>query len=208
MSVELINVTKRIKGTAVLTNINLRLKAGRIYGMLGRNGSGKTMLIRMIAGLIRPTQGEVRVFGRQLGKELDFPESLGLIIENVGFWPSYTGLECLRVLAGVKKKIGEAEMRKALERVGLDPSDKRKYYQYSLGMKQKLAIAQAVMEQPDLILLDEPTNSLDEESVEAVREILLQERARGALILVASHNKEDTARLADETLTIAGGELK
>lgn len=208
MSVELINVTKRIKGTAVLTNINLRLKAGRIYGMLGRNGSGKTMLIRMIAGLIRPTQGEVRVFGRQLGKELDFPESLGLIIENVGFWPSYTGLECLRVLAGVKKKIGEAEMRKALERVGLDPSDKRKYYQYSLGMKQKLAIAQAVMEQPDLILLDEPTNSLDEESVEAVREILLQERARGALILVASHNKEDIARLADETLTIAGGELK
>ena len=208
MSVELINVTKRIKGTAVLTNINLRLKAGRIYGMLGRNGSGKTMLIRMIAGLIRPTQGEVRVFGRQLGKELDFPESLGLIIENVGFWPSYTGLECLRVLAGVKKKIGEAEMRKALERVGLDPSDRRKYYQYSLGMKQKLAIAQAVMEQPDLILLDEPTNSLDEESVEAVREILLQERARGALILVASHNKEDIARLADETLTIAGGELK
>ena len=208
MSVQLINVTKRIKGITVLSNINLEMKSGKIYGLLGRNGSGKTMLIRLISGLIRPTEGEVHVFGKRLGKDTDFPESVGVIIENIGFWPQYTGMECLRLLASVKKKTGEEEMRQALVRVGLDPDDKRKYFQYSLGMKQKLAIAQAVMEKPDLILLDEPTNSLDQESVQAVRDLLLEERKRGALIIVASHHQEDIALLADETITIVEGAIK
>ena len=208
MSVQLIHVTKRIKGITVLSDINLSLESGKIYGLLGRNGSGKTMLIRLIAGLIRPTEGEVHIFGKQLGKDVDFPESVGVTIENLGFWPQYTSMECLRLLASVKKKIGEEDIRQVLLRVGLEPSDQRKYYQYSLGMKQKLAIVQAIMEKPDLILLDEPTNSLDQETVQAVRGVLLQERQRGALVIAASHQQEDIALLADETITIAGGSIQ
>ena len=208
MSVRLLNVTKRFKTTTVLSNINLELKKGTIYGLLGRNGSGKTMLIRLISGLIQPTEGEVHVFGKKLGKDTDFPESVGVIIENIGFWPRFTGIECLRLLASVNHRISEEEMGQALVRVGLDPSDKRKYFQYSLGMKQKLAIAQAIMEKPDLIMLDEPTNSLDQESVQAVRDILIEERERGALIIVASHIREDIALLADETITMAEGKIQ
>ena len=205
MSVRLVNATKKIKHKTVLSDICLTLAPGKIYGLLGPNGSGKTMLIRLISGLIRPTAGEVHVFGKQLGRDTDFPESIGVTIENIGFWPRYTGMECLRLLASVKKKIGREQIRRTLLRVGLDPDDPRKYYQYSLGMKQKLAIAQAVMEEPDLIMLDEPTNSLDEESVRAVRGLLAEERERGALIIVASHNQQDIETLADETIKIAGG---
>jgi ABC-2 type transport system ATP-binding protein len=166
------------------------------------------MLIRLIAGLILPTAGEVHVFGKQLGKDTDFPESMGVIIENIGFWPQYTGMECLRLLASIKKKIGNEQIQHSMLRVGLDPEDKRKYYQYSLGMKQKLAITQAIMEKPDLIMLDEPTNSLDGESVQAVRRILAEERERGSLIIVASHNQQDIEILADETIMIAGGVIQ
>lgn len=208
MSVRLLHATKQIKGITVLSDVNFEMDAGKIYGLWGRNGSGKTMLLRLIAGLIRPTHGEVHVFGKRLGVETDFPENMGIIIENVGFWSEYTGMECLRILASIRKKISEIEMRQALSRVGLDPDDKRRYYQYSLGMKQKLAIAQAIMERPDLILLDEPTNSLDTESVEGVRSVLIEERARGALIVVASHNQEDIELLADETIRIVDGKVQ
>lgn len=208
MSVLLLHATKKIKGITVLSDVNLEMDAGKIYGLWGRNGSGKTMLLRLIAGLIRPSHGEVHVFGKRLGVDADFPENIGIIIENVGFWPGYTGMECLRLLASIRKKINESEMRQALSRVGLNPDDKRRYHQYSLGMKQKLAIAQAIMEKPDLILLDEPTNSLDTESVEDVRSVLIEERARGALIVVASHNQEDIELLADETIRIANGEVQ
>lgn len=207
MSVRIVNATKMLKGKMVLKNITLSLNPGKIYGLLGRNGSGKTMLIRLISGLICPTEGEVYVFGKRLGKDTDFPDSIGLTIENVGFWPQYTSMECLQLLASIRKKIGVEEIRKALSLVGLDPDDKRKYYQYSLGMKQKLAIAQAVMEKPDLIMLDEPTNSLDDVSVQSVRDLLKEERNRGALIIVASHNKEDIKLLADETIIISEGEI-
>ncbi len=208
MSVRLIHASKQIKGISVLSDINFELEAGKVYGLLGRNGSGKTMLLRLIAGLIRPTQGEVHVFGKRLGVDTDFPESLGIIIENVGFWPGYTGMECLKLLASIQKKVNIDEMRQALSRVGLNPDDKRRYHQYSLGMKQKLAIAQAIMEKPSLILLDEPTNSLDKESVDDVRRLLIEERARGALIVVASHNQEDIELLADERICIVDGKIQ
>ncbi|HWS29983.1 MAG TPA: ABC transporter ATP-binding protein [Clostridia bacterium] len=208
MSVRLLHATKQIKGITVLSDVNFEMDIGKIYGLWGRNGSGKTMLLRLIAGLIRPTHGEVHVFGKRLGVDADFPENMGIIIENVGFWPEYTGMECLRILASIRKKIGEGEMRQVLSRVGLDPDDKRRYRQYSLGMKQKLAIAQAIMEKPNLILLDEPTNSLDTESVKNVRSVLIEERARGALIVVASHNQEDIELLADETIRIVDGKVQ
>ncbi len=208
MSVRLLHATKQIKGITVLSDVNFEMDIGKIYGLWGRNGSGKTMLLRLIAGLIRPTHGEVHVFGKRLGVDADFPENMGIIIENVGFWSEYTGMECLRILASIRKKIGEGEMRQALSRVGLDPDDKRRYRQYSLGMKQKLAIAQAIMEKPNLILLDEPTNSLDTESVKNVRSVLIEERARGALIVVASHNQEDIELLADETIRIVDGKVQ
>ena len=206
-SVRLLNVSKTIKGRMILSNINLELTRRSIYGLYGRNGSGKTMLIRLISGLIRPTQGEVYVFGKRIGFDTSFPESLGITVENVGFWPEYTGFDCLKTLASIKNKIGNKEIIDTFERVGLDPYDKRKYYQYSLGMKQKLAIAQAIMEKPDLILLDEPTNSLDEESMKAVRNILMEERNRGALIIIASHNKEDIQLLADTNINIIEGKV-
>jgi ABC-2 type transport system ATP-binding protein len=207
MGVRLVNVTKLVKQAVVLRNVSLSLDSGKIYGLLGRNGSGKTMLLRMMAGLIRPNSGEVFVFGKQLGKDADFPDSVGVTIENVGFWPDFSGLEALKLLASIQKKIGEDDMRSAMLRVGLNPDDRRRYRQYSLGMKQKLAIAQAIMERPRLILLDEPTNSLDEESVGLVRTLLAEERKRGALIVVASHNQQDIQLLADETISVKDGAI-
>ena len=201
-------VDKVIKKICVLNNVNLELEKGKIYGLYGKNGSGKTMLIRMIAGLIIPTTGEVTVFGKTLGKDASFPESMGLTIENVGFWPNYTGKECLRMVADVKQIIGEEEIDAALKRVGLDPDDKRKYKQYSLGMKQKLAIAQAIMEKPELIMLDEPTNSLDEETVEMLKDILIEEKERGALIIIASHDKEFLYNIADKVYVLSDGYVK
>ncbi len=204
----LTNVYKTIKKREILSDINLTLEKGNIYGLYGRNGSGKTMLIRLISGLIMPTSGEIDVFGKVIGRDVSFPESMGLTIENVGFWPRYTGFECLRFIASIKNQIGDQEISAVLERVGLDPHDKRKYKEYSLGMKQKLAIAQAIMERPDLIMLDEPTNSLDEESVKAIRQLLLEEKDRDALIIIASHNKDDLRILADTTFLLSDGRIQ
>lgn len=207
-SVELINLNKTIKGKEILNNINLTLEKGKVYGFFGRNGSGKTMLFRAICGLIKPTSGEIRVNGKRLHKEISFPESVGVIIESPGFWSYYTGFENLKVLAGIKNKITDNEIKKALEKVGLDPEDKRTFKKYSLGMKQRLAIAQAIMERPELIILDEPTNALDEEGINLVRNILLEEKLRGATILIASHNKEDIEILSDYKYKMSDGKLQ
>lgn len=207
-TVKLINVNKIIKKRTILSDINLTLEKGNIYGLYGRNGSGKTMLIRTIAGLIVPTSGQIEVFGKTLGKDISFPDSMGITIENVGFWPKYTGFECLNFIASIKKCIDKRQIEATLDRVGLDPRDKRKYGQYSLGMKQKLAIAQALMEKPSLIMLDEPTNSLDEESINNVRKILLEEKERDALVIIASHNRDDLEILADKTYRIYDGAIE
>lgn len=206
--IEVKNVSKIIKGNSVLENINLNLEKGKIYGFVGRNGSGKTMLFRTICGLIRPTEGEVIIDGKTLSKEIDFPDSCGVILDTPGFWENQTGLECLKNIASIKSIVDEDTISSWMSKLGLDSKDKKIFRKYSLGMKQKLALVQALMESPDLIILDEPTNALDEESVENLKEILKTERMRGATILIASHNKTDIEELSDKIFKIDCGRIK
>lgn len=204
-AIKIKNLTKVIKGQSVLKDINLNLVENKIYGFFGRNGSGKTMLFRAIAGLIKPTKGEIFIFGKQLGKDYSFPPDIGIIIENVGFWPQYTGFENLKLLASIRKRISDNDIKNAIKDVGLEPNDKRIYKKYSLGMKQRLGIAQALMEKPQLIVLDEPTNGLDNDGISSFRELLLKEKKRGATILLTSHNKEDINLLSDEKYYLEDG---
>ena len=202
------NASRDIKGVRVLDNINLELDRGGIYGFIGSNGSGKTMLFRAICGLIKLTEGEIEVLSKKIRKDISFPESLGVIIESIGFWDEYTGFENLYLLSRIKKIIGKKEIMETLTRVGLNPKDKRTYKKYSLGMKQRLGIAEAIMEKPELLVLDEPTNALDDEGVETVRNILFEEKERGATILIASHNKEDLSILCDRIFKRSEGRLR
>lgn len=185
------NVNKQIKGVDILTDVNIEFVSGKIYGLCGSNGSGKTMLLRMIAGLIRPSQGQVVVDGNVLHKDIDFPENMGVLIENPEFWKNFTGKEALYSLASINKKIGIKGIQQALERVGLDPDDGRTIKKYSLGMKKRLGIAQAIMELPKLLLLDEPTNALDKKGVEIIDNLILKEKSDETIIIIASHNKVD-----------------
>ena len=165
------------------------------------------MLFRALSGLIRLDSGTISLDGRVLHRDFSVLPSLGLILENAGLYPGLTGLENLKYLAKLTRRVGTEEIRDAIRRVGLDPDDKRTYGKYSLGMKQRLAIAQAVMESPDVLLLDEPTNALDESGVEDIRRIITEERDRGALILLASHNKEDIRVLSDYVFRIEKGSV-
>ena len=201
------NINKKIRRNVILSDVSLRLKSGNIYGFVGRNGSGKTMLFRALSGLMKIDSGSIDWNGKILHKDLSVLPNLGLVIENAGLYPNLTGMQNLAYLAGLNKKIGKDEMIQAISRVGLDPQDKRVYGKYSLGMKQRLAIAQAIMEKPDIIMLDEPTNALDEAGVEEIRKVILEEKERGALILVASHNKEDIRVLVDELYRIESGQV-
>lgn len=201
------NVNKKIRDNVILSNVNLCLKSGKIYGFVGKNGSGKTMLFRALSGLMKIDSGSIAWNGKILHKNLSVLPDLGLVIENAGLYPDLTGIQNLTYLASLTQKIGKEEMMQALSRVGLDPHDKRVYGKYSLGMKQRLAIAQAVMEKPDVIMLDEPTNALDETGVVEIRKVILEEKERGALILVASHNKEDIQILADELYKVENGRV-
>ena len=202
------HVSKTIKGTRILKDINLELTGGTVYGFTGRNGSGKTMLFRALSGLMRLTEGTVTFDGKTLGKDFSVLPGLGIVLENVGLFTGMTGKENLKYLAGLTGRIGDKEITHALERVGLDPEDKRTYRKYSLGMKQRLAIAQAIMESPDVIMLDEPTNGLDDGGVELIRNLILEEKRRGAIVLLASHNRDDIRQLADKLYHIESGELK
>ena len=199
-------ISKTIKGTEILKNINLKLRGGKIYGLYGSNGSGKTMLLRAVAGLIRIDSGSIIINGQQLHKETDFPESIGVVIENPQFWDGYTGFENLKMLASIKKQINDEAIRATLEKVGLDPGDKKTVKKYSLGMKQKLGIAQAIMESPDIILLDEPTNALDKKSTENIRGIIAEEAARGAIVVIASHVEADLD-ICDIRYEMSDGEI-
>lgn len=201
------NYYKIIRGHTVLNNINLNLEEGKIYGFLGSNGSGKTMLFRAICGLIKPSKGTIEINGEILHKDISFPRDVGVIIESPGFWEHLTGFENLKLLSNIKGVIGDEEIKIALERVGLKKDDTRIYKKYSLGMKQRLAMAQAIMESPSLLILDEPTNSLDEDGVELIRNIILEENKRGATVLIASHNKEDINKLVDHSFKLVDGEL-
>ncbi len=208
MEIEIKDLCKEFKNNKVLDHVNLRMKESHIYGIVGRNGSGKTMLFRCMAGLVRPSSGEIIYNGKILYKDILMPPSMGIVIENMGLYPDYSGFANLKYLAGIRKIISDEEIRSTIARVGLDPDDKRKIRKYSLGMRQRIILAQAFMEKPDILVLDEPTNGLDEEGVRLVRDILKEESERGALIAIASHNKEDISYLCDEVFSMSKGCLK
>ena len=208
MKVEVKDYLKVIKGKTILDHVNYSFTGGKIYGLYGRNGSGKTMLMRAIAGLIYPTQGQILIDEKQLHKDISFPENTGIIIENMELMPQYDAYTNLKLLAKIKKQATDADIKEALEKVGLGNAGKKKVKAYSLGMKQKLSIAQAIFEKPQLLLLDEPTNALDEKSVEDVRSLLLELKEQGVTIIIASHNKEDIRYLADVVLEVDNGKIK
>lgn len=208
MKIEVKNYTKLIKKKTILDNVNISFESGKVYGLHGKNGSGKTMLLRAICGLILPTSGEVSIDGKIIGKDIEFPESVGIIIENMTMLTDYTAFDNLKILAKIKKIATDEDIRNALKNVGLNPDDTKKVKAFSLGMKQKLNIAQVIMEKPKLLLLDEPTNALDEESVKDVRKLLLEMKEQGVLIIIASHNKEDLDVLCDEFVEIYEGRIK
>lgn len=199
--------TKYIKGSLILDDVSLTLRGGTIYGLQGPNGSGKTMLMRLIAGLIRPTQGDVFIDGKRLGKDLAFPDSMGLLIEEPAFLDNHTGLKNLELLAEIQNKVDGDTIRQTIRDVGLDPGDKRTFGKYSLGMKKRLGIAAAIMEKPELILLDEPTNALDDVGTEQICGLIRRERDRGALVIVACHDAQLMESLADEIYSLYEGKV-
>ena len=200
-------VTKRFGEDLVLKKVDLILEKGKVYGIVGNNGSGKTVLMKCICGFLPPTAGTIRVFGKRIGVDRDFPESLGLIIETPGFLTNQTGIQNLKILADLNRKIGETEIRQVLKKVGLDPDMKKPVGKYSLGMRQRLGIAQAIMEDPKFLILDEPFNGLDKNGVAEIRSLLLELKKEGKTILLASHNEEDIRILCDRVYEMDGGDL-
>lgn len=207
MEIVLNNVKKTIKKATVIDGISAKWTGGKVYGLCGYNGCGKTMLMRLVAGLIRPTEGSVIIDGKELGKDIDFPESIGLMIENPAFLDHYTAMQNLQLVASLKKKATREDCIDALNRVNLDPNDLRTFKKFSLGMKQRLGIAAAIFEKPDLILLDEPTNALDADGTELAAKIIREERERGALIILACHEREFLENAADEVIKIEHGQF-
>ena len=202
------NLTKKFGDDTVIDNVNLSIERGKIYGIIGRNGSGKTVLFKLITGYLSPTGGRVVVSGKEIGKDIDFADNIGIIIENPGFLKGYTGFKNLAYLAGIRNVIGKEEIRESMEKVGLDPDSNKKVGKYSLGMKQRLGIAQAIMENPEILILDEPMNSLDNQGVEEIRKLLMELRDEGKTIVLASHNKEDIEILCDKVCEMDRGKLK
>lgn len=200
-------VSKSIYGVPIINSVSMTLVSGNVYGFQGINGSGKTMLMRLICGLIYPTKGEIVIDGKRLGKEITFPQSVGLLLENPAFLDSYTGFENMEMLASIKNIITREEIHEAITSVGLDPLDKRKYKKFSLGMKQRLGIAAAIMEKPDILILDEPTNSLDSSGVSLVKTIIAKERERGAIIILACHDLPVLQDVSDEIFLLEQGKI-
>ena len=196
------NVSKKFGADTALNNVSIEFESGKIYGIVGRNGSGKTVLFKTIIGFLKPTSGKVIVDGKEIGKDTDFADNIGIIIETPGFLSSYTGLKNLEYLASIKNVIGKKEIQESMERVGLDPNSKKKVGMYSLGMRQRLGIAQAIMENPDILILDEPFNGLDRYGVVEIRELLKQLKADGKAILLASHNAQDIEELCDDVMDL------
>ncbi len=197
---------KKVKNQLILNNINMEVEAGYIYGIVGRNGSGKSMLFKAISGLIAATSGEIRVFGEMIS-DGSFPKSLGLLLDKNGLLPNYSAFKNLKFLASINNNITDEEIEDAIRLVGLDPKDSKKVKKYSLGMKQRLGIAQAIMEKPKLLILDEPMNGLDEDGVRDIREIILKLKAQGVTIMISSHNSEDIDKLCDFVYVMKNGEL-
>ena len=184
------DMSKKIKDNLVLNDINIEFNGGTIYGLCGANGSGKTMLIRSIAGLMKPSAGEIIYNKKKIYKDIDFIPELGLLIENIGLYQEFSGLENLMLLAKIKGKCKYDTIADLMREFSLDPHDKRRIKKYSLGMKQKLSIIQAFMEEPRVILLDEPTNALDTQSIGVLLTMCKRAKDSGAIIVIASHDKE------------------
>ena len=208
MELQIKNYTKKIGKSTVLSDINIELESGKIYGLKGKNGSGKTMLMRAICGLIYATAGEIVIDNKVLGKDMSFPDSIGILIENPAFLNDYSGFDNLKMLASIKGLITDDEINDVILKVGLDPDDKKKYKKYSLGMKQKLGIAAAIMEKPDIIILDEPINAIDEEGVSNIRDILNELKEEDRIIIIACHDKEELFYLSDEIIEIESGVIR
>lgn len=206
-TINLKNITKIIQGNEIIKNVNLDFESGNIYGIVGGNGCGKSILLKVISGLSNPTQGTISINKTTL-KKGDFPKNMGILINTPGLLLEYSAIQNLTFLASINKKISINDIRNTLDLVGLNPEDKRKIKNYSLGMKQKVGIAQAIMENPDIIILDEPMNALDEESVNNIRKIILDLKNKGKLIIITSHNKEDINILCDYIYKIDNGQIQ
>lgn len=206
--IEIKNVTKRFHKNVVIDHVSLKITSGTIVGVRGINGSGKTMLMRLMCGLILPTEGTVSINGKVLGKDMDFPESVGLLIENPSFLDNYSGFDNLKMLASVREIISDEEIKEAIRLVGLDPEDKKKFRKYSLGMKQRLGIAGAIMEHPDIVLLDEPANALDTAGIEILKTVVAKEKKRGALVVLTCHDTKILEEMADEIYFMENGRIR
>ena len=199
------NVSKSFGQERVLKSVSRDFEKGKIHGIVGNNGSGKTVLMKCICGFLIPTEGTVTVNGRRVGRDVDFPPDLGIIIETPGFLPNITGVKNLEILASLNKKIGLEEIAAAIRRVGLDPLMKKPVGKYSLGMRQRLGIAQAIMEDPSLLILDEPLNGLDKHGVAEMRKLIKGLKGEGKTILLASHNQGDIDELCDTVCEMDAG---
>lgn len=205
MKITIKNVSKNIHYSFVLKNVNMEMNGGAVYGMLGKNGSGKTMLMRAICGLIKPSEGTVEVDGKIIGKDISSPPDMGMILETPVFLPDRTGFNNLRLIASILNKANDSDICQSLERVGLDPFDPRKVKKYSLGMRQRLGIACAIMENPSLLILDEPFNGLDESGSHLLQKIICEYREHGCLIILACHDRSELESLSDYIFQVSDG---
>lgn len=204
-AISVMNLKMNFGEEQVLKGISREFEAGKIHGIVGNNGSGKTVLMKCICGFLSPTEGRVVVDGKTIGKDVDFPENIGIIIETPGFLPGLTGIKNLKVLASLKRKIGDEEIRNVIRKVGLDPDLKKPVSKYSLGMRQRLGIAQAIMEDPSILILDEPFNGLDKNGVMQMRKLIKELREEGKTIILASHNQADIDELCDTVCEMDAG---
>lgn len=207
-AIEVKNLSLQIDKHQILQDVTVSFEQGQIHGLVGRNGSGKTMLMKCICGFVRPTAGTILVKNQQVGKNIDFPDDMGIIIETPGFIPQYSGLRNLKLLAALNHRIGTEQIRAAMRSVGLDPDMKRKVRKYSLGMRQRLGLAQAIMENPSILILDEPFNGLDKDGVAEMRTYLLNLRKQGKTVLIASHSTEDIVVLCDTVHEMDHGKIQ
>ncbi|TSB45879.1 ATP-binding cassette domain-containing protein [Alkalicoccobacillus porphyridii] len=203
---EVKNLSKVVKGDYLLKNIELKIEQPNIYGIVGRNGSGKSVLFKSISGLFVPSEGSIKVFNEEVGTG-SFPKDFGALLDTPGFLGHYSGFRNLKLLASIQNKINDEEIKQVITLVGLNPNDKKPVRKYSLGMKQRLGIAQAIMEKPKLLILDEPMNGLDETGVTEIRQMILDLKKKGITILVASHNSEDISILCDVVYKMDNGHL-
>lgn len=199
------NMSKKIKGKTILNNVNLTLESGNVYAFVGENGAGKTMLFRAVSGLMKLSEGSVYLDEKKLHHDFEVLPNLGIMLENAGLYPELSGYENLKLLAKIRGRVGKEEIIEWMKKVGLNPSDKKTFRKYSLGMKQRLVVAQALMEAPDILMLDEPTNALDSDGMDTIRKLIMAEKDRGALVMIASHNKEDIKIMADEVYSVKNG---